>query len=132
MMMSTLATRFHIAALFVCYDFLRAADRQRGALSRAEQNVQAEGAKRLNGMSGHEPPAARALSGLGNVPGQCTRCRWRSVLRQRRRAKQEKRLAFTMPKREARRCIKPKGAFMMNDLTHTKMMTGSARGAETG
>ncbi len=44
-------------------------------LPRAEQKVQAEGAQRLNGMSGHELPKQCGMSGLANVVGHFARCR---------------------------------------------------------
>ena len=64
---------------------------------RAEQNVQAEGAQRLNGMSGHERPKRCGMGAVGSALAHATRCGERSVLRQRRRAKQKKRLPFAMP-----------------------------------
>ena len=51
------------------FRLLRAADRQRGVLPRAEQNVQAAGAKRLHGMSGHEQGAAVCIEWEGLCTG---------------------------------------------------------------
>lgn len=98
-------------------------------MPRAEQNVQAEGAERLDGMSGHELPAAVRHEHRGQRIRACHALRRvkRFATAQASQAKKAVGLCAAEPTGEA--ANNPRGAFMMSDLTRTKMMTGSARGA---